>query len=59
MTVTDELLLELGRPVATPVRRAAAAAVIRNPGPGAASSPIWGPRSRRSLRVSHGCSPTG
>ncbi|MEU5027979.1 amino acid synthesis family protein [Streptomyces milbemycinicus] len=31
VTVTDELLLELGRPVATPVRRAAAAAVIRNP----------------------------
>jgi hypothetical protein len=31
VTVTDELLLELGRPVAAPVRRAAAAAVIRNP----------------------------
>ncbi|MFE7974000.1 amino acid synthesis family protein [Streptomyces shenzhenensis] len=31
VTVVDEVLLELGRPVATPVRRAAAAAVIRNP----------------------------
>ena len=31
VTVVDEVLLELGRPVATPVRRVAAAAVIRNP----------------------------
>lgn len=31
VTVTDEVFLELGRPVATPVRRVAAAAVIRNP----------------------------
>lgn len=31
VSVTDDLLLELGRPVAVPVRRVAAAAVIRNP----------------------------
>ncbi|NEA99237.1 amino acid synthesis family protein [Streptomyces sp. SID13726] len=31
VTVVDEVLLELGRPVASPVRRVAAAAVIRNP----------------------------
>ncbi|MFD5746156.1 amino acid synthesis family protein [Streptomyces sp. NPDC127033] len=31
VTVVDEVLLELGRPVAVPVRRVAAAAVIRNP----------------------------
>ncbi|MFJ8927726.1 amino acid synthesis family protein [Streptomyces sp. NPDC102364] len=31
VTVVDEVLLELGRPVATPVRRVAAAAVIENP----------------------------
>ncbi|EFL20745.1 hypothetical protein SSOG_00457 [Streptomyces himastatinicus ATCC 53653] len=31
VTVVDEVLLELGRPVATPVQRVAAAAVIRNP----------------------------
>jgi hypothetical protein len=31
VTVVDEVLLELGRPVATPVRRVAAAAVVRNP----------------------------
>ena len=31
VTVVDEVLLELGRPVAAPVRRVAAAAVIRNP----------------------------
>ncbi len=33
VTVVDEVLLELGRPVATPVQRVAAAAVIRNPWP--------------------------
>ncbi|WP_413802946.1 amino acid synthesis family protein [Streptomyces iranensis] len=31
VTVADELLLEVGRPVAAPVRRVAAAAVISNP----------------------------
>ncbi|MEB3967141.1 amino acid synthesis family protein [Streptomyces kunmingensis] len=31
VTVVDEVVLELGRPVAAPVRRVAAAAVIRNP----------------------------
>ncbi|MEW1642527.1 MULTISPECIES: amino acid synthesis family protein [unclassified Streptomyces] len=31
VTVVDEVFLELGRPVATPVRRVAAAAVVRNP----------------------------
>ncbi|MFM9608167.1 amino acid synthesis family protein [Streptomyces niveiscabiei] len=31
VTVVDEVLQELGRPVAVPVRRVAAAAVIRNP----------------------------
>ncbi|MFI6251327.1 amino acid synthesis family protein [Streptomyces sp. NPDC051016] len=31
VTVVDEVLLELGRPVAAPVRRVAVAAVIRNP----------------------------
>lgn len=31
VTVVDEVLLELGRPVATPVRRVAAAAVVDNP----------------------------
>lgn len=31
VTVVEEVLLELGRPVATPVRRVAVAAVLRNP----------------------------
>jgi len=31
VTVIEEVLLELGRPVATPVRRVAVAAVLRNP----------------------------
>ncbi|MFD0447983.1 amino acid synthesis family protein [Streptomyces indonesiensis] len=59
VTVADELLLELGRPVAAPVRRVAAAAVISNPWAAAASSPTWGPRSSGSHRGWPGCSPTG
>jgi hypothetical protein len=38
-TTTEEILLELGEPVAQPVRRAGAAAVVRNPWAGAGIVP--------------------
>ncbi|MFD0654159.1 amino acid synthesis family protein [Streptomyces malaysiensis subsp. malaysiensis] len=47
VTVTDELLLELGRPVAVPVRRVAAAAVIANPWAGGGFVADLGPEVER------------
>ncbi|MBI0300263.1 amino acid synthesis family protein [Streptomyces sp. PRKS01-29] len=47
VTVADELLLELGRPVAAPVRRVAAAAVISNPWAGGGFVADLGPEVER------------
>ncbi|MGW7616679.1 amino acid synthesis family protein [Streptomyces antimycoticus] len=47
VTVADELLLELGRPVAAPVRRVAAAAVIHNPWAGGGFVADLGPEVER------------
>lgn len=47
VTVADELLLELGRPVAAPVRRVAAAAVISNPWTGDGFVADLGPEVER------------
>ncbi|GAA3354832.1 amino acid synthesis family protein [Streptomyces antimycoticus] len=47
VTVADELLLELGRPVAVPVRRVAAAAVIHNPWAGGGLVADLGPEVER------------
>ncbi|AEM83554.1 amino acid synthesis family protein [Streptomyces violaceusniger] len=47
VTVADELMLELGRPVAVPVRRVAAAAVIHNPWAGGGVVADLGPEVER------------
>ncbi len=47
VTIVDEVLTEMGRPVDPPIRRAAALAVIANPSPGTMSRISRPHRDRR------------